>query len=406
MDVMLDTNILERSFKMHSNAFANLFAYLRRTNSKLVLSKLVWDEARIRYAEKLKASVDALKTASDNLGSIQFSSRHALYLPDQSTERKLFEERLQKSHEVQIYDDYSRLDISEIVRRGALRIRPASSNGEELRDVILWLHVLDYAKRRRRPIAFISNDANFIDVPEEERRKMKTKSQQKIRQSTDQEEDEEQFPLHPHLQKDITDRGVKVDFYLNLPSFNKANALRSSEIQESWIDKHMGNKGVIWEMVREKVSARLVGNQQYNERIQEASITALTFDKGTLYKIDKYVQFAEVQYKAKIGLVVTPWPNRSVVGFQPSSRGVGWVFSPTGTLHLDTPTTLRAVTGEQIRHTALDATLSLSVRFGKDRRAQVELDKFDFAPSDDPLFGVSYTFKPDSAARPIQEYFL
>lgn len=77
MDVMLDTNILERNFKMHSNAFANLFAYLHRTTSKLVLSKLVWDEAHIRYAEKLRARVDSLRTAWDNLGSIQFSSHFA-----------------------------------------------------------------------------------------------------------------------------------------------------------------------------------------------------------------------------------------------------------------------------------------------------------------------------------------
>jgi PIN domain len=67
MDVMLDTNILERNFKLNSNAFANLFAYLRRTNSKLVLSKLVWDEVRIRYAERLKAGVDALEAASDTV---------------------------------------------------------------------------------------------------------------------------------------------------------------------------------------------------------------------------------------------------------------------------------------------------------------------------------------------------
>jgi hypothetical protein len=45
--------------------------------------------------------------------------------------------------------------VQEVFMRGIHRIRPASDDGEELRDVILWLWVLEYANTIS-PVTFIS----------------------------------------------------------------------------------------------------------------------------------------------------------------------------------------------------------------------------------------------------------
>jgi hypothetical protein len=52
-----------------------------------------------------------------------------------------------KSVTVEFLQDCSGVDVLEVSRRGARRIPPASSNGEELRDVIHWLAILSYAKQ-------------------------------------------------------------------------------------------------------------------------------------------------------------------------------------------------------------------------------------------------------------------
>ena len=47
-------------------------------------------------------------------------------------------------------------DLTELVRRLAGRIPPASPNGEEARDVLLWLTLVSIARAGR--VAFISGD--------------------------------------------------------------------------------------------------------------------------------------------------------------------------------------------------------------------------------------------------------
>jgi hypothetical protein len=44
MDVSLDANIILNGPRMLGNAFHNLLAYLRKTDSRLVSSKIVFDE--------------------------------------------------------------------------------------------------------------------------------------------------------------------------------------------------------------------------------------------------------------------------------------------------------------------------------------------------------------------------
>ena len=65
MDVILDTNILLQDPAFKRNQFPELFAYLRRTNSRLVIPTLVRDEVRERYRDRLKDYVNSARSASE-----------------------------------------------------------------------------------------------------------------------------------------------------------------------------------------------------------------------------------------------------------------------------------------------------------------------------------------------------
>ena len=152
MDVIVDTNIVASDFAMRKNRFANLLDYLRRADSALVICKVVWDEALAEYTTRLKGDIDRVTAAWEKLNESRFTYGQSLDLPVRAQELQAFENNLKapaKGVKVIIHGDYSGVDINEVVRRGVHRVRPASETGEELRDVILWLHTIDYAKHAR-----------------------------------------------------------------------------------------------------------------------------------------------------------------------------------------------------------------------------------------------------------------
>ena len=65
----------------------------------------------------------------------------------------------------------------QIARETAMR------SGEELRDVILWLHALDYTKQSQSAeVAFVSHDPHFIEETEEEKEEKVVQKQLKAEQ--------------------------------------------------------------------------------------------------------------------------------------------------------------------------------------------------------------------------------
>jgi hypothetical protein len=83
-------------------------------------------------------------------------------------------------------------------------VRPASDKGEELRDVILWLVVLHYAKQSKTHVAFVSGDKTFQDA---------------------------EGALHSTLKNDIERASVNVAFYSSVGGFVKYNALESEPLE-------------------------------------------------------------------------------------------------------------------------------------------------------------------------------
>jgi len=187
---------------MVKNDFKNLFDYLRRTDSRLVISALVFEEVIAQYREVLKGSIAKGTSAWTEVSDLQFSATQELDFPNLDNESALLERKLKapaKGIKAILHSDYSRVDIKEVIRRGIHRYRPASNSGEQLRDVILWLHALDYAKQKKRTVAFISNDTLFSNRKEESGPKVR---QQHVKESA--EEHSDTFTLHPQLKEEVS----------------------------------------------------------------------------------------------------------------------------------------------------------------------------------------------------------
>ena len=77
MNVVLDTNILREDFLMESSKFRILFDYLKKTNSKIIMPKIVYQEIAAVYEREISDRLQGLRKAKGRLeralidGSIQ-----------------------------------------------------------------------------------------------------------------------------------------------------------------------------------------------------------------------------------------------------------------------------------------------------------------------------------------------
>ncbi|MGA7751790.1 MAG: PIN domain-containing protein, partial [Candidatus Sulfotelmatobacter sp.] len=209
MDVALDANIILNDPRMHGNAFHNLLAYLRKTDSRLILSKIIFDEAIARYPERLRSALHKATGPVGSLRSLLFDTKIKLPDIDVPRETKKFKQQLLKPSQYVrkslIVKNYAKISLEEVIKRGVERIPPANGAGEELRDVMHWLMILAHAQNSSREIAFISEDEHF-------------------RKDND---------LHPRLGQDIQENNAHLHFYISIDEFIKAKAPAPRDLAES-----------------------------------------------------------------------------------------------------------------------------------------------------------------------------
>lgn len=295
MNIFLDTNVWLEDKHLESTGFSSLCAYLKRTNSSIILPNLVLEEVLGVYDRTLLEKCEKTFSAGRDVLKYlirQDSQKQRFTLDiDRNGERDALRRRLlEPAHGIKtVQIDESKVDIHEVYSRGIKRRRPANQKGEELRDVILWLTVLQYAADTKSRVALISRDSGFWDGES----------------------------LHTELKGDIAAYNVEVSAYKDVESFNKMNALRSSflaakEVQGLLDVRELDAKAV------ERVSQRLNGIETERSVVhfRLGSVVSAEFGEGILYDVAEDVQFAEAAYRAKIisqivfkdkPKVATPW---------------------------------------------------------------------------------------------------
>jgi hypothetical protein len=294
MKIILDANIILEDVHLASNRFTSLFVFMRRTNSTLVVPNLVLEEVLGHHERFLREKLEKMQRAADDVRRLlinqesTISKTEAIFIRkvDIPAEQRMLKEKLfRPAPGIRTALLEESVDIKEVYRRGILRKRPASDKGEELRDVILWLSVLQHAQGEKSGVAFISKDNGFWDGT---------------------------TGLHADIAADISLNQVDVRVYRDIEDFNKANALNSRPWGVDEIEKLIDIRSLDDQII-EKVKARLDGVDLGDSvtAFRSGSVRSASFESGVLYEVQPNAQFAEVPYKAnlEVTLASTPKPK-------------------------------------------------------------------------------------------------
>lgn len=162
MNVILDTNIFVQDFLMNSASFSLLLDYLKKTGSRILMPLIVYQELGEVYGSKLSTRLEAYEGARKllerSLTDVQIPSLEI----DIPSEVEKYLEFVKKRLKVRDKDivPFREHYLDDLVTRAITRRKPFSEKGEEFRDALLWLTVLDMAREaEEETLAFISNDA-------------------------------------------------------------------------------------------------------------------------------------------------------------------------------------------------------------------------------------------------------
>ena len=211
MIIVLDTNILHNDFLMKSGQFAILIDYIRKTQSKVILPKIVYDELPVTFERELRKRLKEFVRARGSLAvllqnklpevNISVESEIASYL-------NFVKEKLNVG-DSDIFD-YKETYLHDVIERAIRRRRPCTERGEEIRDAVLWHCVLDIAgESPEKSVIFISNNTKQFASDD--------------------------AALHPDLIEDYTKRNLKVIYFPSLDSFAKQHASNIEFITKEWL---------------------------------------------------------------------------------------------------------------------------------------------------------------------------
>ncbi|MGW9687187.1 PIN domain-containing protein [Flagellimonas sp. 2504JD1-5] len=224
--VVLDTNILRADFLFKSNHFRILKEYLKITNSTLIIPTIVIQELVHLYRLELQTKFEDLNSLKDRINRnllldsvLDFNPDANINLEEQVFKYQEYIENQLKPFLRQI--DHEDAFLPELVRRSIEKIKPISRKGQEFRDALLWLTLMNYIKKQKfeLKVSFITN--NVKDFA-----------------------DETKMALHPDLMKEIMETGISFYFYRSLTDFTQNTAITITDISKEWLVESLDWEGI------------------------------------------------------------------------------------------------------------------------------------------------------------------
>ncbi len=374
MDVILDSNAYLSDLRMESIGFKNLFDYLRRTKSSLVLPRLVREETIAKYRHMLDVQAKKTAQAIENLnkliisknGAIPFTTPRSIHTARQL--RRRFSD-LQEAGLIRYYSDVAGVDVNDVFLRGVRRRRPASKEGEELRDVIIWLIAIQYAEREKKQVALVTNDGGFWNDTE----------------------------IHEHLKDDVLQHKVNISLFRNIDDFIKSSAPEPRPIDGGlrWFLAVLALADEISAATKKALSGWKSFFQPFT--VRTTKLTSAKFSSGNEYEIDPDTKFVELAYEVSVAadLVFT---ERPTTGFGSSLWQALYAMPPARASSL-TPPSAQAFLGTSrpgvglgvgrslfappepqsttIKTYAISAKAHIFVRLVKDVATETELNRVE-----------------------------
>ena len=208
--VIIDTNIIRADFNFASQKYQCFRDYLHRTGTTLVIPDIVLVEANELFNKELNSKLKNLQNAIR-----EFTRLSGENLDDEVEHMSYrvvnYEEIISQKLAFGFKKIFYKLEyLPEIIRRSVKRIKPFSNKGEEFRDCILWLTILDFIEHNKDyKIVFISeNTADFGKVKNE---------------------------LHDDLKNQLKERKLQLEFFSNLSDFIQVHASLTNWLTKDWL---------------------------------------------------------------------------------------------------------------------------------------------------------------------------
>jgi hypothetical protein len=218
MDIVLDANIIRRDLKLKDKNFEILTDYLNKTASNLILPQIAFEESIGLYKRLLLEKIDELKRATEKLQSTLTTQKIApVSNIDIEREVKDYEAflkqqlRLKDKQIVKYKNEY----LPELVNRAIDRQKPLDGSGQQFRDGLLWLTILDHAEslEEKRLIFISDNSADFSEKSQNE--------------------------LNVQLKSEADSRKLTIVYYKTISDFVKEHASRVDFITDEWIKENV-----------------------------------------------------------------------------------------------------------------------------------------------------------------------
>ncbi len=222
MNIVLDTNIFASDFLMKSHKFQILKSYLSKTGNNLLVPQIVREELISVYSRSVQDKALSLSKSLNNLNRILVKEQDKEQIFDIKKAiqeyKKYVEVKFKEFNAVEI--PYNNTNLEEIVRRSLSRIKPMSIKGQEFRDTLLWLSVIDHLKYDmiEEAIFISSNTKDFAN--------------------------ENGYDLHTQLIQDLNLSNIKLVFYNSLKQFVQDHSSKIEEISPQWLVKNID-----WELL-------------------------------------------------------------------------------------------------------------------------------------------------------------
>ncbi len=196
---------------MRSTRFDGLVEYARKTESTVVIPQLVLDELSHSYRRELHQKAQAVIRDVQKLNGFISEPLPQVPLPDLDTATAEFVAHVKSrlalgSTSILPYrDDF----LVPVLQRAMTRTPPCSDRGEEIRDALIWMTLLEVAKASGEPVALISNNTKQFSGGD--------------------------GSLHPVLAKEAADGGLTVHFYTSLDDFLRDHSAPLDFITSEWV---------------------------------------------------------------------------------------------------------------------------------------------------------------------------
>ncbi|MEN8812445.1 MAG: PIN domain-containing protein [Candidatus Arcticimaribacter sp.] len=259
MDVIIDANIIRRDLKLNDRNFEILSDYLKKTNSKIIFPSIVIEEIKGLYKRALKERYDEFEKSTNKLKStlvtIELPERPQIDIESEVNKYIDFIHSKLGTTNKNIVE-YKNEFLPELVRRAIDRKKPLDGKGQQFRDGLLWLTLLDYAENSdEKRVALISdNPADFGDKNEN--------------------------TLCSELIQETKEREVEVKYFRRLSDFAKEHASTIEFITKEWIEKNTDIK------IIEKLFEETLDNIDDNYILDNVSLEEIERTTGYIHRTE------------------------------------------------------------------------------------------------------------------------